>query len=257
MKIDFKKKISWPVALISIILTLFVIIVIDVIIVWPTGYSNEESNNINYQNNQDTVVKPIETLGVWMKDFETTHPDNECANKVATQITYFKNEKLSNIFVFDKYKITEIQTTNFADLNTNSNKYANEFRTAIRGEMDAVGVNFAGHYSIVSVGMTGYWTWIYYIIDRKNGKAFIFPYGTPMQLDFHQNSNLIIFNPKDTIWSVMEQSSDYTENCEEVDGPIWPDLRPIYFLWQNDKLIQLGPKDIKPIINPFWTNYFK
>mgnify|MGYP001585566262 CR=1 FL=1 len=35
------------------------------------------------------------------------------------------------------------------------------------------------------------------------------------------------------------------------------DLFPQYFLWENNQLIYLGPKETSPLINPFWIRYFK
>lgn len=249
MKIDFNKKISWPVAMTSIILLLLFVIILF-------GCSDKKSNSTDYQNNQYMADNQEESLGLWMKDFEITHPDDECANKVATQITYLKNEKLSDVYTFDKYKITDIQTTNLADLNVYSSKYTNYFRGSIRRNMEPEGVNFAGHYSLVNVGMTG-WGNNYFIIDRKTGNAYIFPY-KPYSLEFKPDSNLLIMDSKESIWAGLEETSDFSpDSCIRIynwlGAPIFYDLRPIYFLWQNNKLIQLDPKDIKPTKNIFWN----
>ena len=196
--------------------------------------------------------------GAWLNDFEKSHPDNECASDLLVQIKYLKGEKLAQRFTFDKHMATTIVTREPVDLNINSNKYARVFRTRIRQELEKEGVNFAGHYSIVSIGLTG-WGSNDYIINRKTGKAFVFPYKA-YSLGFNKDSNLLIVNPKEDLLESIKDSYSYSENCGDVwnwvDGPKFTDLRPLYFLWQNDELKLLGPENVEPTINRFWEGYF-
>jgi hypothetical protein len=248
MRINFKKEFNWWVAAILFVVV-FGISYLSYSLLTP---KSSQDNNVPIQTEGTTETKEP---GLWLENFETAHPDNECANKIVDQITYLKNEKLSDVYTFDKYKITNIQTTNLADLNVYSNKHANEFRTRIREGMAYDGINFAGHYSLVNVPMTG-WGNNYYIIDRETGSAYIFPY-KPYSLEFQQNSNLLIMDSKENIWNSLKETSDFSDNCREIYSwlwaPVYYDLKPIYFLWQNNELIQLGPKDVKPAGNAFWN----
>ncbi len=179
-----------------------------------------------------------------------------CSKGVLEQIRYFNNENLSDKFTFERYKVSDSLKIEPKDLDINSNRYAREFRTSIRYQMANTGVNFAGHYSLVDVGMTG-WGSSYYIIDRSNGKAYTFPYWAFL-LDFKTDSNLIVMNPKDSFIERLQNSKGPGEYC---DGrPFWSnydiDASPFYFLWENNELKLLGPTNIKPPINEFWKGYF-
>ena len=189
---------------------------------------------------------------------QTKIVDKECANAVSVQDQYLENEKLSEKFTFEEYKIGNIFTTTPADLDINSNLFAREFRTMLRRGLEE-GVNFAGHYSIVSVGMTG-WGDNYWIIDRSNGKAYTFPY-IGYGLDFRKDSNLIILDSKSVITQAFEEIKPYGGVCYPhgigAQGIMYTDLRPFYFLWDNNNLKLLGPTEIKPPINKFWVEYFR
>jgi hypothetical protein len=81
----------------------------------------------------------------------------------------------------------------------------------------------------------------------------------PTFLDFKKDSNLIVMNSKDSIFSSMRETSNSRDNCTTT-GTMYlyfTDARPFYFLWQNDKLILLAPKNIEPPVNQFWSGYFK
>ncbi len=181
----------------------------------------------------------------------------QCSKGVLDQLAYFENETLSGKFTFEKYKVLDLLTSEPRDLDIKSSRYANEFRTNIRLDLAEVGVNFAGHYSIVSVGMTGYPSSNYYLVDRANGKAYIFPYGT-FQLDFRKDSNLIIMNPKQVFLGLIKNSQGPEQYCDPRSS--WRDndvgARPFYFLWEDNHLKLLGPTDMAPPINDFWESWF-
>lgn len=130
-----------------------------------------------------------------------------------------------------------------APLDINSNKFAKRFRTRLREDLKKQGVNFAGSYSIVTVPMTG-WGKNYFIIDRKNGKAYLFPYHA-VKLDFKKDSNLILMNPKSLIMQI--------DSCLPLGQQTAHDLRSFYFLWKNNQLVLIGPKDKTPPPNEMWA----
>lgn len=214
----------------------------------------------------------ILTAFVVLKDFTSTEPqqaliintatsapyttqilDKKCADAVATQDKYLENEKLSDTFTFEKYAISNVLTTTLANLDINSNPTARMFRTMIREDLEREGVNFAGHYTIAGVGLTG-WGGNYWIVDRKNGKAFTFPY-MPYLLDYRKDSNLLIMNSKPIIKEALAEAYQYNGPCSDIGGQgiLYSDLRPFYFLWENNQLKLLGPTHIKPDINEYWT----
>lgn len=123
--------------------------------------------------------------------------DKECSLTFLNQIEYLSKEKFSEEFTFDRYKTTDALKKKPADLDINSSNSARMFRTLIRQDLKNNGVNFAGHYTIASVGLTG-WQQSYWIVDRSNGKAYEFPYA-PHALDFRNNSNLLIIDSRDFI----------------------------------------------------------
>ena len=184
----------------------------------------------------------------------TEEVDTKCADAILAQNQYLENEKLSDKFTFEVYPINASFTAKPADLDINSSKYAREFRTKIRQGLETEGINFAGHYSIVSVGMTG-WGENHYIVDRINGKAYTFPYYAGF-IDFRKNSNLVVINPKQTLLNEIVGIENNNDRCSPAyTGRIsiyFTDLRPFYFLWENNKLKLLGPNDIKLPINDFW-----
>jgi len=215
---------------------------------------------------QTALISPVTTStqpipGAWLNNLEDKVYESEyqyrCFKGVSEQLKYLDNEILSDKFTFEKYIVANILKTEPKDLDASSSRYANAFRTSIRDTLKETGINFAGHYSIISgAGMTG-WSSNYYIIDRANGRAYIFPYSSDL-LDFKLDSNLIIMNSKPAILERLKDSKFMEMYC---DGrPSWNindiDARPFYFLWKNNELKLLGPTNIKPPKNEFWNVYF-
>ena len=106
--------------------------------------------------------------------------------------------------------------------------------------------------------MTG-WGSNFWIIDRKTGKAYEFPYKTNY-LRFKKESNLLIMDPKETILKNLKELHDFHNACVyqySVSGQMFTDLRPFYFIWKNNKLQMLaGPPGEKPLSNSFWKDFF-
>ncbi len=178
-------------------------------------------------------------------------PEVQCAKELAEQKAYLDQEVYSSQHSFDKYpSYNEMQFAPIR-LGKNNSIYAKQFRTKINEQLDTIPVNFDGRYSIVSVGMTG-WGQNHWIVDRKTGRAYEFPYHA-MSLDFKKESNLIIMNSKENIRKLLGENPEagcYYYNQEKVT-----DFRPFYFKWENANLELLAPTDIRPAVNTFWIDY--
>lgn len=177
-----------------------------------------------------------------------------CKNDLKEQEDYLNKETLSSLYTFDKYTVISTDDK-FAPhaLDANSSKYAREFKTKLREQLLTAEVNFARNYAIVAVGMTG-WGNNYWIVNRRNGQAFEFPYHA-YSLEFDVNSNLIIMNSKESIIKLLAENPEggcYFLNQEKVS-----ELRPFYFKWENEQLVLLAPIDnkITPSVNQFWIDY--
>ncbi len=178
--------------------------------------------------------------------------EKECLVKVTEQKEYLNNEKFYLTYTFDTNKVP-VYSGPLADLDTASNPTANEFRTAIRGNLTE-GINFGGKYTIVGIGMTGYGT-NYFIVDRTNGKAYDFPYFAGARLDYRKDSDLIIMNPRDKLLELLSMSDDPTKYCYIEQQQEFADLRPFYFIWQSNEAILLDPKNLKPKMNEFFATF--
>jgi hypothetical protein len=185
---------------------------------------------------------------------DSTHSltaEEQCVKDLATQKDYLDHETYSSQYKFDKNP--SLNEMRFAPqkADPNSSIHARLFRTKINQQLINTPVNFDGRYSIVAVGMTG-WGQNYWIVDRKTGHAYEFPYHA-MSLDFKKESNLIIMNSKENILKLLNENHEagcYYYNQEKVT-----DFRPFYFTWENSKLALLAPTDIKPTVNMFWIDY--
>lgn len=177
--------------------------------------------------------------------------EEQCAKELAAQKDYLNREAYSSQYTFANYP--SFNEMLFAPVNAdpNSSVYTRLFRTKLNEQLANTPVNFDGRYSIVAVGMTG-WGQNYWIVDRKTGHAYEFPYHA-MSLDFKKESNLIIMNSKENIRKLLHENPEagcYYYNQEKVT-----DFRPFYFKWENSKLVLLVPTDIKPTVNMFWVDY--
>lgn len=177
-------------------------------------------------------------------------PAQACADSLSAQQAYLAREPFGGEFVFEKYPAPPAPGSPPAPLDRNSSPMTREFTTRIREELDARGVNFAGRYSLVGVGMTG-WGMNYWIVDRRNGRAVEFPFHATF-LDFDARSSLIIMNHPDSIRSLLRENDGgcFFLNQENVTS-----LRPFYFDWKNDTLALLAPRNLTPPVNTFWLDY--
>ncbi len=182
------------------------------------------------------------------EESESVDANKLCALAIERQKTYLNNDALATSETFTKYPVANVFKGPLADLDINSNSNAREFRTSIKEDLAKNGVNFAGHYTIVNVPMTG-WGSNYFIVDRINGHVYVLPYRAAM-LDFRKDSNLLIMNSKDFILDYWKETSPEAQ-CGYGPYKI-PDLRPFYFLWKDNKPVLIGPKDLMPPKNDFF-----
>ena len=175
----------------------------------------------------------------------TISPNKDCLEASEAQIGAYREDKLTSVETFDKYKVP-VYTGSLAMLNMDTSpKEARMFVTSINNQLSATGINFASRYSLVSVGMTG-WGQNYFLVDRITGKtipvAFKITY-----LESRKDSSLLIINPKDMVFKNID------DICHTTGGDdYYVDLRPYYYLWNGIDFIPLGDK---APINPFWQSY--
>ena len=177
-----------------------------------------------------------------------------CTRAVSDQLRELRADTLSAHFTFDRYPARSARPRRPAPLDLSSLRSARTFRTKIGEALDTAGVNFAGHYSIVAVGMTG-WGPNYWIVDRRTGRAFEFPYQATY-LEFAERSTLVIMDSKEAIMRAVGQMADLRDGCANMGARRHMDLRPFYFRWTNDRLEQLAPQGVTPPLNAFWKDYF-
>jgi hypothetical protein len=190
----------------------------------------------------------------WLVHPERLDSTDACARDLRRQLTDLRADTSSTMFTFDGYPVPSTRATRPAPLDPSSLTSARTFRTKLREALDTAGINFAGHFAIVEVGMTG-WGPNYWIVDRRTGRAFEFPYKATY-LAFTDSSRLVIMDSKDAIVRALRQMGDYHEACSNIGARRHTDLRPFYFRWQDGRIEQLAPAGITPPRNTFWKDYF-
>jgi len=146
------------------------------------------------------------------------------SNALDNNINKPKKQKLPT---FDDFLVVKIYKGIPAKVDLSSNRYAKEFRTALR-EGAKKGPNFAGHYTLIEWGC-GSFCQNHAIVDAKNGKVF-FPGKllTMAGVDFKLTSSLIITDPVNTL---------------SVD--VSPISYSYYYNWDGKKLILIDSLKIQ------------
>ncbi|MCB1215415.1 MAG: hypothetical protein KDK66_08065 [Deltaproteobacteria bacterium] len=181
------------------------------------------------------------------KDSKASIKELPCFKELKAQQKSIKKDSLAKSENFEKYPVQKILKTPPLKINVKSNPFAKEFRTILHQEVKEKGINFAGRYSLVELAMTG-WGKSHFIIDGKNGQVYLFPYYA-VSLDFRKDSHLIVMNPKSFLKTIT--------SCLPMGQQEAYNLRSFYFLWKDNQLTLIGPKDISPPANQMWTEYFK
>lgn len=178
---------------------------------------------------------------------------DSCQNWIRDQATYLRNERLADSLTLDRFPAKRIAPDKLAPLDPSSSRSARAFRTRVSAALDTTGINFAGAYSIVGVGMTG-WGDNHWIIDRRTGRARELPYKAAY-LEYSPRSSLLILNPRDSILKALRELTEPLNACAFIGPHRISELRPIYFSWINDTLRQIAPTDLQPPENTFWRDY--
>jgi len=112
----------------------------------------------------------------------------------------------SNLPQFKDYPIQEIYKGKAASLQLDSPE-VRRFRTVLRRALKE-GVNFAGHYCVVSIGC-GASCQTQWIVDIKTGKALPHQFSTQFNVAYQADSNLLVLNP-------LKNMKDMEKNAPEV-----------------------------------------
>lgn len=236
----------------KILIWCFLVLIFLAVFIFVNVYLNEIRENLKSEKIQNELSKK----GHWFYNLDKLDKNDQCVKGIIEQINYLKNENLSESITFDKYPAL-VFDGELKGLDISSSNSARMFRTAIRYDLENTGIDFAGHYTIASVGMTG-WGENYWIVDRENGKAYEFPYHADF-IDFKKDSGLIVIDPKYMIIDYMKNSKNYFDFCmPEIWLPKYYEIRPSYVFWDsNENKIKIidNPKNAKPIKSPFWENF--
>jgi len=223
-------------------IALFCLCLIFVIIYWNANKSEKEK----FLSVENSPSATIATTTTDIRDAIFTLHSNKYINEeqdvvydsCVAEITS-KLRAIGTLATFEQYPVKEIYDGKVAPLDLNSSFIARKFKTAISNEMKN-GVNFAGHYIIASWAFTGFGS-EFAIIDAVTGKAYVFPYVARLGFDFKKDSNLIIMDPPEYI-----ERQAKSNDCIDPPRPDIYNDRTYYFLWENNSLKLIGPKDTPP-----------
>jgi hypothetical protein len=184
----------------------------------------------------------------------STHAEaqDSCSRMIARQREHLRRDTVDENRVFAMYTVQPTRLERRAPLDVTSLRSARTFRTKLRESLDTTDVNFAGYFSIVSVPMTG-WGPNYWVVDRRNGRAFEFPFRATY-LAFRRSSSLLVMDPKDSI-EAAKRGYPPEHACANFGQGRLSELRPFYFVWNGRRFRQIAPTDTAPR-NSFWRDYF-
>lgn len=182
------------------------------------------------KNNRNTLDKIMESLVPSWVISETI-----CTKEKLNQLN--KEEIFGS---FEEYHIAENFKGKFAPLDLESSFIAKRFKTMINDALSENKINFAGHYVIAEWGFTGVGGMMA-VIDVINGKAYPLPYVNKFGLDYRSDSNLIIL---DSLPILIDSQKDpqFNDNYR-ICSSYSKDVRPYYFVFENNAFRLLGPKD--------------
>ena len=132
--------------------------------------------------------------------------------------------------LYERYRITTEEYENSGNYNVptmfrgklapvdeESHTDARTFRTALREGL-AEGVNFAGKYTVVTIGC-GTACQQHFVVDRENGKIIAKVEGS-MGARYSPNSSILIVNPPDSTVNYKECHNCTPQAYELVDGKL-------------------------------------
>ena len=129
-----------------------------------------------------------------------------------------------NIQQFPKAYAVELYNGPLADPDFDTNPEALMFRTRIKITCATEGVNFAGHYTLVSFGC-GTACQANFVIDRKTGEIFE-GFTTELGVAFDSRSSMLIKNI-----GAQEMSQEEQESCD------W--CKITYWEWKDNAFVEI------------------
>lgn len=130
---------------------------------------------------------------------------------------------------FDEFPINNIYSGAIAPINLASNPKANTFRTRLSEDTKEKGVNFAGHYSVTTIGC-GSTCQMLFLVDAKNGKVYNPPLLVDGELAIERDSNLLVINPANFMRSECVLSNPIAYE---------PNIATKYYVWENNVLYEI------------------
>ncbi|HEY4650690.1 MAG TPA: hypothetical protein VIG72_04715 [Pontibacter sp.] len=163
------------------------------------------------------------------KTIAATHPKLEKQlSRDSTRATKGNDEDYTDLY--ERYRITTEEYENSGNYNVptmfrgklapvdeESHTDARTFRTALREGL-AEGVNFAGKYTVVTIGC-GTACQQHFVVDRENGKIIAKVEGS-MGARYSPNSRILIVNPPDSTVNYKECHNCTPQAYELVDGKL-------------------------------------
>ena len=173
----------------------------------------------------------------YKKNETNSFVSESCFNKVITHL-----EKFPTLAVFEDYPVAKIYSGFPAKLDLNSGSYTKQFYTRIVSRLSN-GVNFAGHYTIEDIGMTGQ-GYFMGVIDVETGKVYDFPFeNAELSYSYKNNSKLIIVDSKEAIieYTASDGLSKKSSYCTDTGSHSFVnEILPRYYLWENNKFVSLN-----------------
>jgi hypothetical protein len=223
----------------------------------PGHEPGKEDKNADTANRGKAAAPQNSNLH-WVDTLKIVDKNDTCGMKVLAQLKMLREETSDQEFTFEKFAVSHEEVANPAPIDLRTSRSAREFKTKLTESVTAAGINFAGHYTIGEVGMTG-WGRNYWIVDRRNGRTYEFPF-KPHHLDFRPDSRLVIMDSKESIMNEMRSTEDWRFMCayRNLGTPsFYYDLFPVYLEWKNNEWKVLAPKNSTPLKNVFWKEYFR
>ncbi len=129
-----------------------------------------------------------------------------------------------NPISFDQFPVETIFSGSPAILDLSSHPNARQFRTVLKQGAEQ-GINFAGHYTIVTWGC-GTACQVLAVIDVKTGQIYFPEIVASVGFEYRSDSSLLVVNPAKNLEEIPEL-------YQQAYGP------SRYYQWQNNQFIPL------------------
>lgn len=133
---------------------------------------------------------------------------------------------------FEGFPVRINKTGHLAPVNVRSHRFANRFRTVLRAAIKRQRINFAGKYTVTTIGSGNICYWAV-IVDRLNGRAYVAPFNYRYGYMVKPDSRLFVIDSK----GVVAREFGNSDAAESF---------PAYFLWKENRLVQIGPRNYRP-----------